>query len=119
MALTNRANSGTIGLPQDPKRPIYDVMVIDDKVYKIHKTIVHQFKLSDVEDPDLHAAQPLWDWQESEHGKWVMSKAVEPPEWHRYIDHTHYYYRYAIVAKLKDIDYTFWTLKWASTVPTA
>jgi hypothetical protein len=87
-------------------------MVIDNKAYRIHKTIVHQFQLGDVDDPDLYAAQPMYEWKESEQGQWVMSKAVETPEWHRYLDPMTYGYKYAIVAKLKDIDYTFWTLKW-------
>jgi hypothetical protein len=26
-----------------------------------------------------------------------------------------YGYQYAIVAKLKDVDYTWWTLKWGSS----
>lgn len=119
MALTNRADNGTLGKTKDPNKRIYDVMIIDDKVCKIHTTIVHRFKLGDVEDPDIYAAQPLWDWQASEQGKWVMAKAVAPPEWHRYLEPMTYGYQYAIVAKLKDIDYTFWTLKWADSVPLA
>lgn len=119
MAVSRRSDSGTLGKPKDPNQRIYDTMVIDDRVYKIYTTVVHQFKMGDVDDPDLYAAQPMWEWQDSEQGKWVMSKAVAPPEWHRYLDPMTYGYRYAIVAKLKDIDYTFWTLKWASTVPTA
>jgi len=27
-----------------------------------------------------------------------------------------YHMQYAVVAKLKDIDYTFWTLKWGNDV---
>jgi len=47
-------------------------------------------------------------------GKWVMKHAVETPEWHKHLDQSVYGYRFAIVAKLKDKDYTFWTLKWNS-----
>jgi citrate lyase beta subunit len=73
--------------------------------------------MGDVDDPDLYAAQPLWEWQESEMGKWVMARAVDTPEWHR---QNHQFllwgYEYIVVAKLKDSDYTFWTLKWGNEV---
>jgi len=70
--------------------------------------------MSDSDDPDLYAAQPLWEWRESEMGQWVMERAVETPEWHRQMDPYQYGYTYAVVAKLKDVDYTFWALKWGS-----
>ena len=78
--------------------------------------VCHSFRMGDVEDPDLYAAQPLWEWQESEMGKWIMSKAVDTPEWHRQHDNLTYGWQYAVIAKLKDIDYTFWTLKWSNQV---
>ena len=91
-------------------------MVFGDRVHEIHTVIVHRFNMGDVEDPDLYAAEPLWQWQQSEIGKWVMERAVVTPEWHRQHDAMMWGYNYAIVAKLKDIDYTFWVLKWADTV---
>jgi RNase P protein component len=48
-----------------------------------------------------------------------MSRAVDTPEWHR---QNHQFllwgYEYIVVAKLKDVDYTFWQLKWGLTVDT-
>jgi hypothetical protein len=112
MALTTKSDNGYMS---EPKNIVtHDVMVFGDRAYKIHKVVVHRFTMSDVEDPDLYAGQPLWEWQESEMGKWVMAKAVDTPEWHRQTDHVNYGYQYIITAKLKDIDYTFWTLKWGS-----
>lgn len=93
----------------------YEVMVFGDKAHRIHKIVVHRFRMGDVEDPDLYAAQPLLDWQHSEMGEWIMERAVDTPEWHRMADPMNYGYQYAIVAKLKDIDYTWWTLKWGSS----
>jgi len=93
-----------------------DYMIIDDRVHQIHKVVVHRFQMGDVEDPDLYAAQPLWDWQQSEMGAWVMKHAVETPEWHRMHDYISYYHRYAVVARLKGVDYTFWTLKCGNDV---
>lgn len=91
-------------------------MIFDNKAYKIHTVVVHRFRMGDVEDPDLYAAQPLWEWQESEMGKWIMARAVDTPEWHRRADISNYGYQYAVVAKMKDVDYTFWVLKWGDDI---
>ena len=96
----------------------YDTMIIDNVAHKIKKTVVHRFLLGDVEDPDLYAAEPLINWRESEMGKWVMAKAVDTPEWHRYLEPVTYGYQYAVVAKLKEVDYTFWQLKWGNNIDT-
>ena len=115
MALTRPDKyRGWIDQPKGIK--LNDYIVIDDHVYKIHKVVVHRFRLGDVEDPDLYAAEPIINWQNSEMGQWVMEKSVEVPEWHRALAPMTYDYQYAIVAFLKDVDYTFWTLKWGSSV---
>ena len=86
--------------------------LIDDKVVKISDVKVHEFNMGDVEDPDLYAAQPLYEWQQSEAGKWVMENAVVTPFWHRTTDPYDYGYRYYVIARLKEQDQTYWTLKW-------
>jgi len=88
------------------------VMVIDNVAHKIHNIAVHSFMVGDVEDPDLHAAQPLWEWEESEVGQWVMEHAVETPMWNRIVDYNTYGIRYAITAKLKEVDLTYFLLKY-------
>ena len=70
-------------------------------VEEIHEVVVHRFRMGDVEDPDLYAAQPLWEWQESEQGKFVMEHAVETPIWHRQADLQNYGHQYIIVAELE------------------
>ena len=110
----NRPDTGHLAEPN--KIQTHEFMVFGDKAHRIHKLVVHRFRMGDVEDPDLYAAQPLLDWQHSEMGVWVMERAVDTPEWHRMADTMNYGYQYAIVAKLKDIDYTWWTLKWGNTV---
>jgi hypothetical protein len=118
MARTNFNDTGPMGEPRPSPNghPIYNVMVIDNKAYKIHTVVVHRFQMGDVEDPDLYAGEPLWQWQQSEMGKWVMERAVVTPAWYRQMDQMQYHVQYAVVAKLKDIDYTFWTLKWGNDV---
>ena len=86
--------------------------LIDGRAVKFSDVAVHSFTMGDVEDPDLYAAQPIYEWQESEQGKWVMEHAVETPFWHRHVDPMTYGYRYFIIARLKEQDQTYWALKW-------
>jgi hypothetical protein len=86
--------------------------LIDGRAVKFSDVAVHSFTMGDVEDPDLYAAQPIYEWQQSEQGKWVMEHAVETPFWHRHVDPMTYGYRYFIIARLKEQDQTYWALKW-------
>jgi hypothetical protein len=86
--------------------------VENNVVKEIHKIVVHSFSMGDVEDPDLYAAQPLMEWQESDPGKFVMEHAVDKPEWHRHIDHTTYGHRYAITAELEAKKLSEFYLRW-------
>jgi hypothetical protein len=78
---------------------------------KIVECIVYKILMGDVEDPDLYVAEPIWKWQQTEAGQWVMDNAVDVPMWHRTPDEFDYGHVYTITAKLKDIDYTFFKLK--------
>lgn len=75
------------------------------------KTLLYEFRLNDVEDPELYAAGPLWDWQQTEHGEWVMKNA-EDPTYHVHADPMTYGYRIAVTGLLEEQDYTFFMLKW-------
>ena len=73
--------------------------------------IVHKFSVSDAEDPDIYAAGPMFEWERSEEGRWVMANAYDKPSWHRMIDYNTYGYRYQIRADLTDEQITFFELK--------
>ena len=96
---------------QEPQSHPPESRVSDDRVVRISNIVVHEFAMGDVEDPDLYAAQPLSDWQDSEAGKFVMAHAVETPYWIRQIDYNSYGHRYVIVARMKEPDQTFFRLK--------
>jgi len=87
---------------------------VDGSIEELHKIVVHSFGVGDAEDPDIYAAQPLWEWQESEKGKWVMEHAVETPIWNRDLDFVTYGYRYAIIAELPGARATEYYLKWGT-----
>lgn len=74
--------------------------------------IVHEFVLSDVDDPDLYAGQPIYEWQQTEAGKWVMDNSYDKPSWHRHVDYNTYGYQYQIRAELTPEQITFFELKY-------
>ena len=76
------------------------------------KLVVHTIKMGDVEDPDLFVAEPIWQWQQTEAGKFIMENSVQQPEWHRTMDPSVYGYQYDIVAYLEDKALTYWKLKY-------
>ena len=104
---------GYMGNPPE-KELQYEVVLIEGKYVKIKEFVAHTFSMGDVEDPDLYAAQPLYEWQQSEVGAWVMAHAVEPPFWTRQPDMASFGYRYYVVARLKEADQTYFKLKWSS-----
>lgn len=109
-----KSNSGYLG--PEPTTKIQDYNLVENSVEKIYTVVVHEFLMSDSEDPFLYAAQPLWEWEQSDIGKWVKAHAAETPVWHRNLEAHTLSHRFRIVAKLREKDYTFWCLKWADTV---
>ncbi len=71
---------------------------------------VHTFNMGDVEDPDLWAAQSLYEFEQSEKGKWVMKNSVPTPSWYRIP--SHYGWTYEIRAYLSPNQVTYYKLKY-------
>ena len=83
-----------------------------DRVDIITSTyVVHEFIVSDVDDPDIYAGQPIYNWEQSDAGKWVMKNAYDKPTWHRHNDYNTYGYKYQIRAHLSPEQITFFELK--------
>lgn len=41
------------------------------------KVTFYSFTMGDVDDVDIYAAQPIYEWQQTEQGKWVMENASD------------------------------------------
>lgn len=110
MAITTKPTSGYLGT-----KPTTDITnkftVIDGVATEIHNVVVHRFKVPDVDDPEIYAAQPIWEWENSEPGKWIKEHAIETPQWHRHHDIMAWHTHFTITAKLKNCDYMIWILK--------
>jgi hypothetical protein len=109
MALThNHAVESTHWTPSEVK-------IVDGVAVKYMDILVHTFRLGDVEDPDIYAAEPIWAWQQSAAGCWVMEHAVEKPYWTRRTDYQSYGYEFKIIARLSEADAVFFKLKYVGT----
>jgi len=90
-----------------------EVKVIDDCAIRFSDVCVHEFSVGDVEDPEIYAGQPIWEWQQSEAGQWVMANAIKVPYWIKSTDYSTWGTRFKIMARLSEQNQTFWSLKWA------
>ena len=76
------------------------------------KIRIHQFLMAGCEDPEIDAAQPLYEWQKTEQGRWVMGVSEEIPTYHIEIDHEHMGYKVSILADIDEEFMTYFYLRW-------
>lgn len=76
------------------------------------KIVVHKVRMGDVEDVELYAAEPLYQFETSEKGKWVTENALQTPVWYCRPDYQTLGNLLTIVAELSDEDATLFQLKW-------
>ena len=88
--------------------------IVDGRAVRFRDVCVHEIRMGDVEDPDLMVADPIWQWQQSDAGQFVMEHAVEKPYWTRGLDYYSYGHVYKIMARLSEQNETFWQLKWGN-----
>ena len=93
-----------------------EYMVLNEVVVTTKEIVVHSFIMGDVEDPDLYAAEPLYNWQQSPIGQWVMERAIETPVWHRMADPINWGHKYLITATFQEKHITEYYLKFGNPV---
>jgi len=77
----------------------------------LQKINFHSFGMGDVEDPELYAAQPLYEWQQTEQGQWVMKNCLDP----RYIvraDVNTFGHKIIVYGEIEDQLATEYLLRW-------
>lgn len=74
--------------------------------------VFKELLMGDVEDPELYAAMPILEWQESEQGKWVMDHAIEQPYFRIMPSVETMGYRIQIYGKLSEPDEIIYRLKY-------
>jgi hypothetical protein len=88
--------------------------IIDGQPLRFRDVCVHEIRMGDVEDPDLFVADPIWKWEQTEEGRFIMEHAVDQPYWTRNVDPVNYGHVYRIVARLSEKNEMFWQLKWGN-----
>ena len=73
---------------------------------------VHYINMGDCEDPDLFVSQPIYEWQQTEKGKYIMENSMPAPMWIRSADPYNYGYLYTIKAYLSPDKITYYRLKY-------
>jgi hypothetical protein len=83
----------------------------------MRKVFFHSFRMGDVEDPEIYAAQPIYEWQQTEQGKWVMEHCADPT-YNIGSDPNYMGYKITLSGELEDQDAVFHELKWGSNART-
>lgn len=79
------------------------------------KTIEYKvcsIRMGDVEDPDIMVGEPIYKWQETDAGKYVMENSAPRPMWRREADYTNYGFMYHIFAYFTPEQLTYYKLKY-------
>ncbi len=79
----------------------------------MRRILFHSFSMGDVEDPEIYAAHPISEWQQTEQGQWVMEHCADPT-YNIGPDPALMGYRITLWGELKDEDAVFHELKWGS-----
>ena len=77
----------------------------------MQKITFHSFGMGDVEDPELYAAEPLYQWQQTEQGQWVMKHCSDPQYIVRADDHN-WGHKIIVYGEIEDRLATEYLLKW-------
>jgi hypothetical protein len=79
---------------------------------KTKKVVVHTLTICTVNRPNLFVTDPLYEWQISDQGRWVLEHAVELPVTKIIMEPHIWVYTYKVIAKLREIDITEFYLRW-------
>jgi hypothetical protein len=67
--------------------------------------------MGDVEDPEVYAAHPIYEWQQTEKGRWVMEHCKNPT-FHIGQNYAVMGYQVVITGDLSPEDTIYFTLKY-------
>jgi hypothetical protein len=77
----------------------------------MQRLALHQFRMGDVDDVEIYVAQPIYEWQQTEAGKWCMTNATNL-HYLTGFDPTGFGYRITITGDLEDQLATEYLLRW-------
>jgi hypothetical protein len=74
--------------------------------------VVHRFRLSDVDEPDLYASAAIDKWMQTDAGRWVSEHKADEIVLQSGFDYNYFGHKFIVTTKLKDEDATFFLLKY-------
>lgn len=77
--------------------------------------LVKELKIGDVEDPDIYLGAVVWDWQQTEHGKWVK-QYCRNMTYQQHVDVNTMGYNYKITADFEEPEALIYKLKWGDNI---
>ena len=75
------------------------------------KITFHSFSMGDVDDVDIYAAEPIYEWQQTEQGQWVMRHAKDLA-YYTHADPNTFGYKITIRGELEGQSITEYFLRW-------
>ena len=73
--------------------------------------LVHEFVLGDVDDPEIYAAEPLYQWRQSAEGQWFTKHALEEMTYNVYRNEETMGFKVVVMAKLSGPALVEWLLR--------
>jgi hypothetical protein len=71
------------------------------QIKEIHEIVVHRFSLSEDVDEAVYMAEPIYQWQQTEAGKFIMNNAEDAPKIQSHFEYQSFSKQIAILAKLE------------------
>lgn len=97
---------------EQPVSPKYKVFEHQGQEFVYERRVVHDFVMGDCEDPDLYIATPIYEWQQTELGKWVMEHGKDPT-YHIFADPVTFGYKVRITAYVTPKRWTEYCLRFS------
>ena len=72
--------------------------------------------MGDVEDVEIYAAEPIYAWQQTDQGQWIMEHCPDP-QFRLINDEYAWGYSVNISGPLNDQDAVYFKLKWGVACP--
>ena len=92
----------------------YRCQIVGDRIEKIYKVVVYRFTVTNVEDPEIYAAEPILEWEKSDPGMFVMENSVTQPAFNKNYDMMTFGYMYVITAELEEKKLSEFYLRWGN-----
>lgn len=74
------------------------------------KVKLHSFRIGDVDDIEVCASYPIYEWQQTDIGKWATENA-EDIHWISVLDPGYYSWEIQIIGTLSEKNLLLWRLK--------